>query len=91
VGVADVHVLWGLRWGLKDLGAEKEPGLGPEAFPKVWKLINGLPESKPETLSSEDAIKAIKESELSAGDVSVLKDDPLGIAEGTPVTIESIE
>lgn len=91
MGVADVHVIWGLRWALKDLGAEKEPGLGPDVFPKVWKLINSLPESKPETLSSEDALKAIKESELSAGNVSVEKDDPLGIAEGTPVTIESIE
>lgn len=91
LGVADVHVLWGLRWGLKDLGAEKEPSLGKDAFPKFWKLVESLPESKPETLSSEDAIKAIKEAELTAGHVGVLKDDPLGIEEGTNVTIESLE
>ena len=91
LGVADVHALWGLRWGLRDLGAEKEPGLGKDVFPKFWKLIESLPEAKPETLSSEDTIKAIKESELTAGDVSVQKDDPIGIAEGTEVTVESIE
>jgi glutathione S-transferase len=91
LGVADVHVLWGLRWGLNDLGAKKEPGLGPDAFPKLWKLIESLPEPKPETISGEDAVKAIKDSELSAGNVSVAKDDPLGIEEGTSVTIESVE
>ena len=90
LGVADVHVLWGLRWGLNDLGAKKE-GLGPDAFPKLWKLIESLPEPKPETISSEDAIKTIKDSELSAGSVSVAKDDPLGIEEGASVTIESVE
>ena len=91
LGVADVHALWGLRWGLRDLGAEKEPGFGKDVFPKFWKLVESLPEAKPETLSSEDAIKTIKEAELTAGNVSVLKDDPLGIEEGANVTIESLE
>lgn len=91
LGVADVHALWGLRWGLRDLGAQKEPGLGKEVFPKFWKLVESLPECKPETISGEEAGKMIKESELTAGDVSVAKDDPLGIEEGANVTIESLE
>lgn len=91
LSIADTHVIWGIRWGLNDLGAKNEKGLGKEDFPKVWKLIESLPQPKPETLSSEDAIKAIKDAKLWAGEVSIMKDEPLGIESGTPVTIESME
>ena len=90
--LADVHVIWGVRWALNDLGAGQDAAVGKEAFPKVWKLIESLPPAKPEILSSEDAIKTIKEGEYTAkGPSEVLKGDPLGIKAGTKVTIESFE
>ena len=91
LSVADIHVIWSIRWALNDLGAKKEPGLGKDDFPKVWKLIESLPEPKPETLSSEDAIETVKGADLFAGDVSIMKNDPLEIKAGTPVAIESME
>lgn len=91
LSVADMHVIWGIRWVMNDLGVKNEKGLGKDAFPKVWKLIESLPEAKPETLSSEDAIKTIKGADVSAKDVGVQEGDPLGISSGTPVTIESMD
>ena len=91
LSVADIHIIWGIRWVLNDLGAKNEKGLGKDDFPKIYKLIESLPESKPETLSSEEAIKTIKEAKLSAGDVSIMQGDPLGIEAGTSVTVESME
>ena len=91
LSVADIHVIWGIRWGLNDLGAKEEHGLGKDAFPKVWKLIESLPESKPETLSAEDAIEAIKNADYSVKAGNVAKDEPTGLSAGTFVSIESQE
>ena len=91
LSVADIHVIWGIRWGLNDLGAKNNPGVGKESFPKLWKLIESLPEAKPETMSSEDAIKTIEGAGYFAKAGGVMDGDPLGISAGTPVTIESLE
>lgn len=91
MGVADLHVVFGIRWAFNDLGVKGEKGVGKEAFPKVWKLIESLPEVKAETIGSEEAIKAVKGADLSAKNVSVDNGDPTGIASGTSVTVESTE
>ena len=91
LSVADIHIVWAIRWALKGLGAEKDKEFSKDAFPKVWKWIESLPEATPEEISSEDAIKAIKGADYSAGDVSIMKDEPLGIEGGTSVIIESVE
>lgn len=92
LSVADIHVIWALRWVLQDLGAEKRyAGLGEDAFPKVWKLIASLPKPSGQKASGESAVQAIKQAELLSSSVSVMKDDPLGIAQGTPVVVESAE
>jgi glutathione S-transferase len=37
--LADIHIIWVVRWILNDLGIAKVPGFGPkDAFPKIWKL-----------------------------------------------------
>ena len=91
LSVADMHVMFGIRWALNDLGVKEEPGCGKAAFPKLWKLTESLPEAKPKTLSTEDTIKTIEGADYYAKDVSIAKDDPLGMSAGTPVTIESTE
>lgn len=93
LSVADAHILFGIQWGLKNLRVQEEKGFGKDAFPKFWKLLESLPEYKAETISSEEAIKAIKGADTfkGAGDVSVAQDDFLQIKAGTPVTVESTE
>ena len=91
LSVADIHTIFGLRWGLNDLGAQKEAQLNRDAFPKVWKLIDSLPAAKPEVLSGEDTKSTIEKSEYSAEASGIAKDDPLGIKAGTSVSIESME
>ncbi|KJX99270.1 glutathione s-transferase like protein [Zymoseptoria brevis] len=92
ISMADVHVAWAVRWALNDLGAGKDKGCGKEDFPKVYRLIESLPDVKPEVLSAEEAHKAIRESEYSAsGPTSVMKDEALGLEAGTQVTIESFD
>ena len=98
LSVADIHVIWGIRWGLNamdsnlpGLGASKESGLGKESFPKVWKLIEGLPLPTPKTLSAEEAIKTIEKSAAPKNPEGVISGDPTGIKPGTNVTIDSLE
>jgi glutathione S-transferase len=92
VSLADMHVVFGIRWALKDLGAGKEPGFGKDEFPKVWRMIEGLPESRPEVLSAEQTHEKIRGAEYWAkGPTGVTEGDLLGIAAGTQVSIESFE
>ncbi|KAK0283779.1 hypothetical protein LTR35_006238 [Friedmanniomyces endolithicus] len=92
LSLADIHFIWCVRWGMKDLGAANEAGCGKDAFPKLWKMIESLPPAEPEVLGSEEALKTIKESKFFAdAPTSVMKGDPLGLSAGTPVTIESAE
>lgn len=92
LSLADVHVIFGLRWAFNDLGAANDIGCGKDAFPKLWKMIDSLPPAKPEVLSTDDMLKQIRESGYSAdGPSSVMKDDPYAIEAGTKVTIESFE
>lgn len=92
LSVADIHVIWALRWVLLDLGAVKRfSGLGKDVYPKVWRLIESLPKPKGEKTDKETAIPAVLKAELSSPNVSVGKDDPLQIAQGAAVTVESAE
>ncbi|KAK5704103.1 hypothetical protein LTR97_003116 [Elasticomyces elasticus] len=92
LSLADIHFIWCLRWGMKDLGGAQEPGCGKDAFPKLWKMIESLPPAKPEVLSSEETLKTIRESDYSAdGPTSVMKGDALGMTAGTPVKVESTD
>ncbi len=40
ISLADVHVAWVIRWVLKSLAIEKEPGFGRDAFPKIYKWFD---------------------------------------------------
>ena len=91
ISLADVHVVWAIRWAMNDLGAAQEPGLGKDAFPKLWKLIERLPPAKPPVVSSEEALKTINQGDYSSKALEVPKDDSIGISAGTQVSIESRE
>ncbi|KAK5117167.1 hypothetical protein LTR85_008935 [Meristemomyces frigidus] len=92
LSLADIHVVFGLRWAMNDLGAANDAGCGKDAFPKLWKMIESLPPAKPEVLSTDDMHTQIKESGYSAdGPTGVMKDDAYGIEAGTNVTIESFD
>lgn len=91
LGLADLHVVFGIRWAFNDLGVASEKAVGKDAFPKVWNLIESLPEVSAETIGSDETIKAIKNAELSVKDVRVDESDPTDISSGTEVTVESTE
>lgn len=37
LGLADIHVVWSIRWLLLTLGLSEEKGCGPDAYPKLYK------------------------------------------------------
>lgn len=77
---------------LLGLGAAKRfPGLDKSAYPKVWNLIASLPKPKHDKVERDAALKTIKGADLSSPSVSVAQDEPLGIAQDTPVVVESAE
>ncbi|EMC95726.1 hypothetical protein BAUCODRAFT_123025 [Baudoinia panamericana UAMH 10762] len=90
VSLSEVHYMWSIRWGLMSLGAAKEAGFGKDAFPKLWKAIGSLPTATPEALSSDKTIEAIRGAgQPKMGPKGVMADDPLNLAAGTPISIES--
>jgi glutathione S-transferase len=92
ISLADVHVAWPVRWALNDLGAGQDAGCSKQDFPKVYKLIESLPEVSPKVLSAEETHKLIRGSDYYASEpTSVQKDEALGLAAGTQVTVESFE
>lgn len=91
LGLADLHVIFAIRWVLMDLGNKDEPAFSKQAFPKVWKLIESLPELKMPVMESEKAVQTIKSSEFTAKDIGVSPSDSLGIVKGTQVTVENFE
>lgn len=36
--LADIHLIWVVRWIMNDLGVGKVSGSGKDRFPKIWKL-----------------------------------------------------
>lgn len=92
ISVADIHVIFGIKWALMDLGAAQEPGLGKADLPKLWKMLESLPEVKPEVLSSEETIKTIKGgSYFAQSPTTNMKNDPTAIKPGSAVSVESVE
>ncbi|KAK5164352.1 uncharacterized protein LTR77_010048 [Saxophila tyrrhenica] len=89
--LADLHVVWPIYWALKALGAGQEPGLGKDDFPKVWAMIDALPEVKADTVSADDAKKTILGSEFLSSKMEVEKNDPLASETGKKVTVESLD
>ncbi|KAF2167960.1 hypothetical protein M409DRAFT_65989 [Zasmidium cellare ATCC 36951] len=92
ISLADIHVVWTLRWALKNLGIGEKEGAGREQFPKVWKLVESLPEAAPEVLDASTVKKRILGSEYTAkGPVEVEAGDAYGIEKGASVNVESFD
>ena len=92
VSLADVHWIWSIRWGLTALGAAQEKGCGKRNFPKLWRAIGALPASKPEVWVAEKVHETIRGAEYwSTEATTIMADDPLGLAAGTLISVESTE
>ena len=94
IGLADIHAIWPIRWALNDLGAKNDVGVGKDVYPKIWRLLEKLPETniKPEkTVTGNEAKDLILKSEYTAKELGVGKDDAFGLQSGTEVTVESFE
>lgn len=98
LSVADIHVIWGVRWALNPmdggppgLGSSKEAGLGKEHFPTVWKLIESLPAANGQTVDAAEAAKKIESASFTAEKSGVDKGEPTGIQAGKQVTVDSLE
>ncbi|KAI9724607.1 MAG: hypothetical protein M1828_003630 [Chrysothrix sp. TS-e1954] len=95
VGADDLQLAWAVRWTVKNLGVESEPGFGSAAFPRFYKWIDAcgaLDEGmKRDEVSGEDAGKTILASEYSIKNHDVPADDPLGVKKGERVSVESAD
>ena len=93
LSVADIHWIWAFRWGLTGVNGcgVKDEGFGEDVFPKLWKLLDSLPEAKSPTITSQETIAAITEGDYYAQDLSIVPGDPLGLSAGTMVAVESME
>ena len=95
LGVDDIHLSWVVRWTLKALGVEKEPGFAAKDFPKIYKWLDALPpldeNMERKQLSGEEASKTILESDYTIKNLGVLGSDPLGVKQGEKVSVESAE
>ncbi|KAK0644873.1 hypothetical protein DIS24_g8431 [Lasiodiplodia hormozganensis] len=90
--VADVYVAPIVRWTLLSIGLGDEPGLGKGDFPRVHSWVSSLPiVQAEEVLSGEEAAEFILESEYSEEKPDVPSDDPLCIAAGSKVSVESAD
>lgn len=94
IGLADIHAIWPIRWALNDLGAKGDTGVGKDVYPKVWRLLEKLPETNPKpekTVSGDEAKDLILGSQYTAKELGLAKDDAFGLEKGTEVTVESFE
>jgi glutathione S-transferase len=96
ISLADIHVGWAIRWAIQDLGVGKEVGCGREHFPRVWRLIEGFPQTPHQKIDAGRARDLILEMVRSSpeafkGPVGVQENDPYRIAVGSMVGVESFE
>lgn len=92
ISLADIHFIWPIKFAFHNLGVDREPGFGKEAFPKVWKLLDNLPSFSPKVLNADETRSLIHGAlDAASGPKVVAKDDPTGFTAGTQVSVESFE
>jgi len=91
MSVEDVHVGFVVRWILRTMQVEKVPGFGQADFPKVYEWVEKLPRSSPQQIGQDEAVQAILAAGYAADEPTFDAADPLGIAQGTAVSIESLD
>lgn len=98
ISLADVHVFWVIRWAFQALGVAKEPGIDQSSFPKVFKLIESLPDpdkvkAAAKSVTPEEAHKLVMGGQYTSrtAAASVQDDGTYDIAAGTTVAVESFE
>ena len=89
--LADLHSMWMIKWALQTLGVDKEPGMGKEDFPRVWRWIEGLKKhdeaGDAPQVSKEEAMKTLLSGQHAQKDIGVDGTDPTGLKEGQQVTV----
>lgn len=93
LSVADVHIISPIRSALFGLAGMKDVvGFGQKDFPKIWYIINSLPEEKDvQVLSGDEAVNQILQGKAHTEEPTVTEPDPSGLARDTNVTVESAE
>lgn len=93
VSVADIHASWMIKWALETIETGKEPGFGPEDFPKVYKWIGGLKDhdekNAPPTIEAEEAKKQLLGADYAAREIGIDSKDPMGLKKGQKVSVET--
>ncbi|OJD29548.1 glutathione s-transferase [Diplodia corticola] len=89
--MADVYVAPLVRWALQTIGLGDEAGMTKEDFPRVHSWVSRLPVVQPEAISALEAEVLILEAEYSEEKADVPQADPLGIAAGEEVSVESAD
>ncbi|KAF7189102.1 hypothetical protein HII31_09524 [Pseudocercospora fuligena] len=92
-GLADIHAMWMLKWAMKTLDMEKQPGLGRDDWPKFYKWIESIPHHAPELeandkIDEEEARKLIFGSEYAIPDIGIDTKDPLQYKAGDELYVE---
>ncbi|KAF2765831.1 hypothetical protein EJ03DRAFT_330670 [Teratosphaeria nubilosa] len=92
ISLADIHVAWPFRWVLFQLQVRREPGFGPQDFPKVYKLLESLPKPAPKNLKVEEVHSTIRGASYWAQSPGgVAQGDPLRLKTGMEVKIEDFD
>lgn len=88
-GLADLHAGWAVGWTIKVIGLGQEIGFKAEDFPRIYKWISAWPTPEYTDLAQEEVWEVIKGAEYTAKDIGFDEQDPLGIKQGTSVTVEN--
>lgn len=93
VGVADIHAMWMVKWSLQTLAVGQDPAFSKEAWPRVWRWIEGLPahdeKGEAEQIEPDKAKEVLLGSDYIAKELVVDPKDPLGLESGASVEVEA--
>ncbi|KAG9185552.1 hypothetical protein G6011_06883 [Alternaria panax] len=89
--LSDLHAGFAVGFALKVQGLIHEPGFGQSDFPRMYEWIAKWPKAEFTEVSPEEVHEAIGNAAYSAQEIGVDSKDPLGIAKGTEVSVESAD
>lgn len=88
-----MQAVWIVKWALDTLGVSKEPGMGPQDFPAVYRWIEGFPahddKHRGQQVPAEEATARLMSEDYAASKIGVDDTDPTGLKAGVQVAIET--
>ncbi|CAN9162112.1 unnamed protein product [Alternaria alternata] len=89
--LADLHAGFAVDFALQVQSLINEPGFSQRDFPRMYEWISKWPKAEFTEMSPEQVHKTIENADYSAQEMGVDSRDPIGIAEGTEITVESAD